>query len=214
MTTVQTIVTGAYLRSTNFDAGKLALDADRIAHLSRIYRRIWPLIARARPDQYTATTDLTLTGTPPSVAVPTGVIDLLAAFNAAGAQVNIIPATDQLRRWNLAPAIYRIGMTLRSRADTDDPIAGAVLTVLYLDQPAALTALSDTLDTRWPTRHDQLLVDTLAVYLATKDGGMTDGDRKALQGELQQDVVAFASEFGLSPSALNWLHADAERATA
>lgn len=214
MTLVSTLISGAYLRSTNFDPGKLALDAELIEHLNRVYQRVWPLIARSRPDQYGAETDLTMTGAPASTTLPSSIIDILVILDEDSDPVNVIPITDRQRTWNLAPCVYRVGTSLKSRAQTGDPVAGDVLTLSYLDQPTALTALADALDTRWPVRHDQLLVDFLATYLATKDGGMKEGDRTALRQELQQDVIAFASEYGIAPSALNWLHADAERATA
>lgn len=214
MTTVQTIVEGAYLRSTTFDAGKLALDAELVTHLNRVYQRVWPLIARARPDQYGAETTLTLTGTPASAMLPASILDLLEIQNDEGTIVNIIPVGDRQRRWNVAPCVYRVGTTLKSRASTGDPVGGNVLTLVYLDQPTALTALADTLDARWPVRHDQLLVDYLATYLAVKDGGMKDADRAALKSELQQDVTALVYEYGLAPTAMSWIHADAERAVA
>lgn len=213
MTLVSTILSGAYLRSTSFDAGKLALDAELIEHLNRVYQRCWPLIARARPDQYSAETTVTLTGTPPTASLPASIIDLLAVADADGASVNVIPSTDRNRLWNLAPCLYRIGTTLRSRNDAGDPVAGEVMTLTYLDQPSPLTALSDETDDRWPVRHDQMLVDYLSVYLSVKDAGMKAEDRAGLLRELQQDVGALAQEFGLAPSQVGWIHADAERVT-
>ena len=213
MTLVSTIVSGAYLRSTTFDAGKLALDDELIEHLNRIYQRVWPLIARARPDQYGASATLAMSGVPASATLPASIIDLLGVLDADDTTVNVIPANDRQRTWNLAPCVYRVGVTLKSRNQSGDPVGGDTLTLSYLDQPTALTALTDETDARWPVRHDQLLVDYLATYLAVKDGGMKDGDRAALKSELQQDVTALAYEYGIAPSALNWLHADAERAT-
>lgn len=213
MTLVSAFLAGAYLRSTTFDAGKLALDSELISHLNRVYQRVWPLIARARPDQYSATTDLVMSGSPATATLPASIIDLLETENQDGALVNIIPSGDRQRRWNLPPCVYRIGTTLKSRADAGDPVGGDTLTLTYLDQPAALTLLTDETDARWPVRHDQLLVDYLATYLAVKDGGMKPDDRAALRAELQQDAAALAFEYGVAPSALNWIHADAERAT-
>src|SRR5690348_4738899 len=138
MTTVQDLVTGAYLRSTTFDPGKLALDAELIAHLNRVYLRVWPLIARARPDQYGAEATVAMTGAPASGALPANVIDVLQAFDADGDQVYVIPATDRKRTWNLAPSVFRVGTTLQSRAQSRDPVGGDTLTLSILDQPTAL----------------------------------------------------------------------------
>ena len=213
-TSVQTIITAAYLRSSLNDPGKLAQNAELIGHLNRAYQRSWMLIARARPDQYAASTDLTFAGVPPTASLPANLIDLLDVTDADGATVNIIPATQRTRTWNLAPCIYRVGMSLKTRGDADDPIAGDVMTVLYLDAPEALDALADELDTRWPVRHDQLLVDYLAMYLSVKDAGRDNNDRQALIAEQRSNAAAFAAEYALAPSQVGWLHADAERATA
>jgi hypothetical protein len=214
MTLVSTILSGAYLRSTSFDPGKLALDDELIEHLNRVYQRVWPLLARARPDQFGASTTLAWSGTPAMCSLPASILDLLDTLDGDGATVNVIPVQDRQRRWVLAPAIYRQGMTLRSRGETGDPVAGDSLALSYLDQPAALTDLTDETDTRWPVRHDQLLVDFLAVYLATKDSGMKPDDRAGLLRELQQDVATLVNDFGIPPSAMGWVHADAERVTA
>ena len=214
MTLVSTILSGAYLRSTTFDAGKLALNAELIEHLNRIYQRTWPLLARARPDQFSASTTVTLSGTPPSGTLPASILDILDVQDADGSTVNVIPVTDRNRRWVLAPAVYRLGTSVRSRAASFDPVAGDTLALVYLDQPDALTQLTDETDDRWPVRHDQLLVDYLANYLAVKDGGMKQEDRAGILRELQQDVAALVNDFGIAPSAMGWIHADAERVSA
>lgn len=210
-TTVRQLIVAAYNRSSQNDAGKLATDSELVTHCDRVYQRVWPLIARARPDQYGASGTVTLVGAVPTATLPTGLLDLVQVTDADGAIVNVIPANERLRAWHLAPAVYRIGTSLRSRLQTGDPAANAVLSLLYLDQPAALTALTSELDPRWPARHEQLLVDSLALYLAVKDAGRSQGDRQAIAGELAQDVAALAAEFSIPPSNLGWIHADAER---
>ncbi len=213
MTTVQTILEGAYNRYSANDPGKLAQDPELIAHLSRVYERTWPLIARARPDQFQAEAVLTLASYPPSVALPANMIDLLAVFNAASESVWVIPATDRNRVWQLAPCVFRVGGTLRSRFASGDPVAGDVLTVSLLDAPAALTTLTSVIDPRWPVRHIQLLVDELAAYLGIKDAGRSDADRNALLADLKRDALALAAEFQLAPEAVEWIHGEVERAS-
>lgn len=212
-TSVQTLLTAAYQRSTLNDPGKLAQDSELIGHLDRLYQRMWMLIARARPDQYGASTTVTLAGTPAQATLP-ALIDLLQVQDADGVLVNVIPATERQRLWHLAPAVYRVGQVLRSRMQTGDPVGTDVLTLAYLDQPATLALLADTLDARWPARHEQVLVDALALYLAVKDAGRPGSDRQAIAQELAQNVAAFGAEFRIPPSNLGWIHADAERSGA
>lgn len=211
-TTAQALLEGAYTRSASNDAGKLASDAELLAHLGRVYHRAWPLVARARPDQFGATLALTLAGIPPTAALPADVIDVLAVQTATGTEVAVIPSTERAKSWHLAPAVYRLGLTLVSRNRGGDPISGAVLTATVLDAPAALPALTSTLDPRWPVRHTQLLVDLLAVYLSVKDTGRSAGEHAKVVAELQQSAGAFAAEFNLPPAAVEWMHAPVERA--
>lgn len=210
-TQVADILDGAYNRATDNDPGKLAQDGELIAHLSRVYQRAWPLMARARPDEFNSTTTTTINGVPPNGPLPADVIALLGVFNASGAPVWVGATTDRARLWQLAPALYRQGTRLVSRNQAGDPLAGDVLTVVVLDAPAALVFLTDTLDPRWPVRHVQLLVDVLAVYLSVKDAGRDASDRSAIASELQQSIAAFAAEYDLAPADVSWIHADAER---
>lgn len=215
MTTVQTLIEGGYNRSGANNPGKLAVDGELIAHLNRVYQRAWSLIARARPDEFSAETDLAaLVGVPPSASLPANIIDVLAVEDSSGEPVNVIPLTEKWRSWHLAPAVYRQGSSLVSRNAANDPVAGDVLTLQILDAPTALTAMASVLDGRWPARHEQLLVDYVACYLSVKDDGRSMADHQKLMGELAQDVAAFAAEYELAPEAVEWVHADVERQNA
>lgn len=212
-TTVQVLIEGGYNRSTANDPGKLAVDDELIAHVNRVYQRAWALVARARPDEFGVDVDLTaLSGTPPATALPANTIAVVDLRDADGAVVNVIPVTERTRLWHQPPCVYRLGASLVTRNQANDPIAGDVLTLTHLDAPTALTALASTLDTRWPVRHDQLLVDWIAVYLSVKDDGRSQAEHAKLLGELSQDASAFAAEFGLPPEAVQWVHAEVERA--
>lgn len=210
-TSVRTILVGAYNRYSSNDPGKLAQDGELIAHLSRVYLRTWPLLARARVDLFQSEMIGTFVGLPPALPLPADLLDVTAAFNASGASVWIIPSNDRARLWQLAPCVLRTGASLRSRFMAGDPIAGDVLTLTVLDSPPALVNLSDTLDPRWPVRHVQLFVDLLAAYLGVKDAGRSDSDRAALLAELKADSLALAAEFNLAPEAIEWIHGDVER---
>lgn len=212
MTTAAAILDGAYQRSTRNDAGKLASDAELLAHLDRSYQRVWALVARARPEQFAGSTTVTLGGSPPSATLP-NLIDILGVRTSAGVDVTVAPLTERARSYHLAPCVYQQGRSLISRSAAGDPTVGAVLTLALLDTPAALTATTSVLDTRWPARHEQLLVDYVALYLSTKDAGRSAGDHTKLAQEASVNAAALAAEFGLAPAAVAWLHAPVERAS-
>ena len=209
--TAQQVIEGSYNRSSSNDAGKLASDAEVLSHLDRTYQRLWALVARARPHEFASATSLPLGSVPPTLALPANLVDLLDVRTVAGATVHVIPYKDRTRRWTIPPAVYRLGQSLVSRNAAGDPIVADSLTLTILDAPVALTALSSVLDGRWPSRHYQVLVDELAVYLSVKDSGRSAAERAAIDGALKESGAALAAEYALGPSALEWLHAPAER---
>jgi hypothetical protein len=210
-TTAQTWVEAAYLRSAANDPGKLAQDAELVDHANRIYQRFYALFAKARPDEAASTLSLVLAGNPAFVALPADVIAIVSVKNALGAQVHLIPANETQRLWHMAPCVSRIGNTLTSRSLGGDPLAGATLTVIQLDAPTPIVTLTDVIDVRFPTRHHQLCIDSLALYLDTKDDGRSQEEHGKIVGEYQTALSTFASEYDLPPSALEWAHAPVDR---
>ena len=210
-TVVSTWIEAAYNRSAANDPGKLAQDAEVIGHINRVFRRFFALFAKARPDEAASTSSIVVLGNPASYTIPDDTIAITGLLTAAGAQVHLIPEHERQRLWHMAPSMYRIGATLYSRALGGDPIGGDGLTITLLDPPATLAALTDTIDTRFPTRHHQLCIDALALYLDTKDDGRSTEEHAKLIAEYQTALSTFASEYALPPSALEWAHAPVER---
>jgi hypothetical protein len=204
---VQVWIEAAYNRSTENDPGKLAQDAELLDHANRVYQRLFALFAKARPDEAASRANLVLAGNPAFAALAPDLIAVVGVKNAVGAKVHVIPAHEIERLWHLAPSVYRLGNTLFSRGAVGDPIAGDLLTVVQLDAPATLATLATAIDARFPTRHHQVVIDQLACYLSTKDAGRDGGEHQKLLGECGQSLAAFATEYELPPSALEWAHA-------
>jgi hypothetical protein len=205
-TTVQNIIEGAYSRSTANDPGKLATDGELISVLNRVYHAMYALAAAASPERFTSKVALNLAGAPPAVTSPVDVIDIRRLETAAGAKVNIIPVEEKDRGWHLAPAVFRQGATIVSRAAAGDPVAGDVLTAWILDAPTDVAALANQIDVRFPTRHVELIVVELAMYLATKDSGRDAGEFAALKSYRDMQMEAFFRLSGLSTTALQSPH--------
>lgn len=206
MTTVQVLVEGAYSRSTANDPGKLATDGELVSVTNRIYQAYFALAAAAAPERFVSKTTITLAGSPPAAVLSTDIIDVRRVQNVAGAKVNVIPVEEIDRLWHLAPAVYRQGSSIVSRAATSDPIATDVLTVWQLDAPATLAALADVLDTRFPVRHLELIIVELAMYLSTKDTGRDPAEFAALKAYRDMNLEAFFRLSGLSMTALQSPH--------
>lgn len=206
-TTMQQIVEAAYSRSTANDPGKLATDGELVAVANRIYHALFALAAVAAPERFTSRVALApLAGNPASALLSTDVIDVRRVQTGAGARVNVIPVEEVDRGWHLAPCVYRQGGSLVSRGLTGDPVAGDVLTVVQLDAPTDLTTLASVVDTRFPTRHIELIIVELAMYLATKDTGRDAAEYAALKQFRDMQLEAFFRLSGLSMTALQSPH--------
>ena len=212
-TLVSEIIDGGFNRSTRNDPGKLAQDPECLAHLNRIYNRSWALIARARPDEFQSEFTITMTGTPPTGAIPPDTIAVLGCYDASGSLVTIGPSTDRTRAYyQYVPFVWRSGNSLVSRNQLSDPATGDQLTLLILDAPAPIVATSQLLDVRWPIRQVQLLVDAMAMYFDVKDAGREPVEHSKLQSDTAPSLQAFAAEYGLPPGDMSWIHAPVERA--
>lgn len=201
MTTVQQIIEAAYARSTDNDPGKLAVDAELIAHLNREYRARFALWSLKAGDAAIASVPLVLAGSPASALLPSDIIDIDRIEDAAGSKINLVPINEKNRAWHLAPAVYRQGLSIISRMQAGDPGLGQTLTLFHNDAPAALAALTDTLDVRYPARFEMLLILGLAIYLDTKDTGRDLTSNKELTDEFARFEKMFNDEVGIDNSA-------------
>lgn len=208
MTTAKDLIEAAYSRSTANDPGKLATDGELLGLGNRIYQMIYALSAVVNPHSYQSKTTVTLVA---SVgALPAQVIDIRRVQTAAGVKVNVFPVEELDRTtWHLAPAIYRQGSSIVSRAGTGDPAATDVLTLWILDAPTALTTLATTIDARFPTRFEELIVIEMAMYLATKDTGRSPTEFQALKDYRAMQWESFIKLSGLSLTALQTPHGGA-----
>lgn len=214
MTTVQQIIEGAYSRSTANDPGKLATDGELLALANRIYHALWAIAAAAAPERYVSrVATAALAGAPASTALSVDVIDVRRVETALGGTVNVIPVEEKTRSWHLAPAIYRQGSVLVSRGAlagvygaAADPVGGDILTVWQLDAPTDLTALAQVLDARFPTRHMELIITMIAMYLSTKDEGRDAAEYQKLKSYHDSNMEMFLRLSGLSMTALQSPH--------
>lgn len=201
MTTVQQIIEAAYARSTDNDPGKLAVDAELIAHLNRDYRARFALWSLKAGDAAIASVPLVLAGVPAVATLPTDIIDIDRIEDVSGNKINLIPINEKNRAWHLAPAVYRQGLSVISRMQAGDPGLGQTLVLFHNDSPAALANLTDVLDARYPARFELLLVLGLAIYLDTKDTGRDLTSNKELTEELARYEALFNAEVGVDASA-------------
>lgn len=205
-TTAQQLIEAAYSRSTANDPGKLATDGELLSVANRIYQALFALAAAAAPERFVSRTTITLSGSPAAGTLSTDIIDVRRVQNASGGKVNVIPLEELERLWHLAPSVYRQGGSLISRGGAGDPVASDVLTVWQLDAPANLALLTDSIDARYPTRHVELIVVEMAMYLATKDTGRDAAEFAALKMVRDTQLEAFFRLSGLSMTALQSPH--------
>lgn len=190
MTTAQQLIEAGYASSTANDAGRLATDTEMLGRLNRTYQGYYALWTEAAADGGLSLQSFTFGGAPPSVTLPTDVIDV-DRLEINGDKANLIPVAERERTWHLAPAMYRQGLSLVSRGQAGDPIAGTVLSAWIDDAPAALSALSSVIDPRFPVRFHTLLVLDLALYLDSKDEGRDAQQHAKLDAQFAREEALF-----------------------
>jgi hypothetical protein len=218
MTTAEQLIEAGYARSTANDPGKLATDAELLDRLNRNYALVYALAARQRPDEFASVVTITLVGASASYALPVDLIELrriqypnpLPPY-AGGATVHLIPAAEITRVYHTAPCMFRTGSTIYSRLAPGDPVGGDVLNAWMLLSGATLSTLASTIDAVFPMRHTLLLVNDLALYLDAKDEDRDPEQFRKLAADQGMRVAAFAAEYHLAASALEFLHGPAER---
>lgn len=213
-TTVQQVLEAGYSRSTANDPGKLATDAELMGRLNRIYQGLYALAARQRPDEFATKQEITLIGGDAHYVLPADLIEVRRLQNAGGAQVHLIPAAEIKRLWHVPPCVYRTGGTLYSRGQASDPVPADVLTAWFLLSGTALVALGTVIDAAFPTRHIEILVNDIALYLDAKDEDRDPAQFQKLVRDQATRLAAFALEYDLSASALEFVHAPVERVPA
>lgn len=213
-TSAQVIVEAGMAKATGNDPGKLNSDGEVLNRLNRVFLALYALAARQRPDPYSSTSDLTFSGNPAqcvlaSAASPalTDVIEIRYLKGktggvAAGAKVHLVSETEAQKTYQIAPCVFQRGLAIVSRAAAGDPVAADVLTATVLDNPTPLTTLAINIDTRFPQRHHEILVNDVALYLDAKDEGRDAGAFQKLQADQRRAMMAFANEYSLNASAL------------
>lgn len=211
-TTAQVIVEGGYAKSSNSDPGKMASDGELLNRLNRFFQTIYPLAARKRPDEYASTATITFAGNPGAstlaAATPTqvDVLEIIGAYGvsgtvAAGAKIHLVAGIERVRTFQIAPVIFRRGLSIISRAQAGDPVATDVISLELLDSPAILSTLAINIDSRFPVRYHEILVNSVALYLMAKDGG--DANRfNQVSADQRGLMEAFAQDFGIQASAI------------
>lgn len=213
-TTGQQLLEAGYARSTANDPGKLATDPELLGRLNRTYQSLFALAARQRPDEFATKQAIVLVGGDAHYNLAADYLEVRRLQNAAGAKVHLIPATEIERTWHVAPCMYQTGPVLYSRFKAGDPVAGDTLTAWFLLPGVTIAALGTTLDATFPTRHMEILSNDLALYLDAKDENRDPQQYQKLVADHAMKLAAFAQDFDLDASALEFVHAPAARVPA
>lgn len=203
MATVQAIIEAGFARSSANAPGKTAQNPELILHLNRAYQLAWAMLAAMNPDAFQSRVTVTLAAGVGNL--PSRVIDL-RRVQASGLKVHVVPVEELDRSWHLPPVVIREGDTLVTRGRAGDPGPTQALTCWVLANPTALLALTDSLDAKFPVRHEGLLVAEIAAYLATKDEGRPAPDRQAAVDERNALWAALLQLGGLTITALEAAH--------
>lgn len=213
-TSAQDLIEAGYARSTANDPGKLATDDELMGRLDRTWQSLWALAARQRPDEFATVQTIVLVGGDAHYVLPDDLIEVRRLRNATPATVHLIPVAEIDRLWHIPPSMYRTGSTLYSRRKAGDPVAGDSIDAWLLLPATPLTTLAAVVDPKFPTRHVEILSNDLALYLDAKDENRDPQQFRKLAADQGVKLAAFAQEFDLDASALEFVHAPSTRVPA
>lgn len=98
--------------------------------------------------------------------------DTIYLLEQNGAEVFLVPFRDRAAEPS-EPCVYQLGRALYKAGQSTDPNSAA-LTIWYAAVPADFTLVTDSPPAEWVPQYDQMVVDELALWLATKDGRADD----------------------------------------
>lgn len=224
MTTAQTILTDASARLVSAD-GVRTIAADQEGEMLRVLNRLvqsiyglagLPQLAGGFADTPFFVTRSNITLSSPAtlwVSIPSSppVVYLLGVRNAVDEPIHTVSRHNHMAgRIEFPPALIVQGRSIRSAGRPGDPAAGAIVTAEWSYAPPDMTDLghfigattpSDSSTSEWPSHvGDQVLVDSVALYLAVKDN--LTGAVQNLRAAIQQDSAPLAALLGLQGSAL------------
>lgn len=90
------------------------------------------------------------------------------------------------------PGVYSIGRTLKPRGETPDPDPTTdSLTVYYSKELSKPATLSEEIDSAWDESHDDLLIQQVGLYIATKDIGSQAPELQEIRRNRNRELARF-----------------------
>jgi hypothetical protein len=167
-TTVQMILNAAYSRSTQNNPGTIATEStELLAVVQRALDGCYAFAARINPTFFAETADVV--GAAGIWVRPELAESIFLIEEADATEVVVVPYNDRTAE-ELLPSLYEFGQNFYKAGNAADPGDTDSLTFYYAKRPDTLTTLDDTLDAMWREQFNELLVNEVAIYLATKDG--------------------------------------------
>lgn len=111
--------------------------------------------------------------------------------DASGEEVITVPVHEKGLEPQ-RPGVYTMGRTMKPRGESNDPDPSADnLTVFYAKELAFPPDLVTDLDAAWDESHDELLIQQLAIYIATKDIGSQAMELEVFRAERNRELSRF-----------------------
>ena len=190
MSTPNDILRGAYGRSTKNQPGQIANeDTELLDIIGQALRGLFMFATRLNPPFFGTSTTVNFDGD--KWPVPSDVEHLfrLEDPDQSNQVVEVVPFDDRAIAAP-APAVYHLGGAFYSAGNPNDPTSGN-LVAFYAKQATLPSALTEELDSFWPSSYDELLELEVAIYLAMKDDRMSEV--QALQADRDRWAVRFAA---------------------
>ncbi len=168
-TTFQEIIDAAWATSIKNQPNTLAVAETELFNLvDRVLRKYYAAAARVNPIHFAEQATVAhAPGPPAGWARPDGSENVFRIEEADGTHVRVVPQDDKLAVGSIVPAVYELGRFFRV-ADTV-PSGTPALEFYYTKRPLKPADVTGLLDPLWEEEFNELLVQEVALYLATKD---------------------------------------------
>lgn len=111
---------------------------------------------------------------------------------AAGTEIVVVSVIEKDAEEGL-PAVYPLGRRFLSAGNAADPTALDTILMLYSRIPDALPDDTVELDADYPRQFEQLVIDSLARYLAAKEGADRADEIKTLTDDIDAGFTLYVA---------------------
>jgi hypothetical protein len=204
-TTPQDILNAAYAKSTKNQPGSISTESTELLQVViRALRGLYSFAARVNPMCFAAMS--TAVWDTDGWPWPEGAESLFKIENNANGSLIVVVPFDDTGAEAGKPAVFNLGNKFYPAGNANDPDNAVTLAYRYSKRPDSPADLNTALDGTWLEQFNELLSLEVAMYLALKDGRMTEFGALKVDRELEANQFAAHLEHRIANERRRWGH--------